>query len=173
VLARLAAEDSAQTQLDKLEAILAPAHIAETAPLFASLLSIPTGERYPPLALSAAQQRRLTLAALLDQLEALARQKPVLMLFEDVHWADATSLEVLDLTVERVRALPVLALITFRPEYEAPWTGLSHVTSITLDRLAPAEVETLAEHVAGRPLPPEVTAQIVAKTDGCRSSSRN
>jgi len=140
--------------------------IAETAPLFASLLSIPTGDRYPPLALSAAQQRRLTLAALLDQLEALARQKPVLMLFEDTHWADATSLEVLDLTVERVRALPVMVLITFRPEYEAPWTGLSHVTGTALDRLAPAEVETLAEHVAGRPLPPEVTAQIVAKTDG-------
>jgi predicted ATPase len=68
--------------------------------------------------------------------------------------------------IERVRALPVLVLFTFRPDYEAPWTGLSHVTSITLDRLAPAEVETLAEHVAGRPLPPEVTAQIVAKTDG-------
>jgi predicted ATPase len=164
--ARLAPEDPPDVQLEKLEAILAPAHIAETASLFASLLSIPTGERYPPLALSAAQQRRLTLAALLDQLEALARQKPVLMLFEDVHWADATSLEVLDLTVERVRALPVLMLITFRPEYEAPWTGLSHVTSIALDRFAPAEVETLAGHVAGRPLPPEVMAQIIAKTDG-------
>jgi class 3 adenylate cyclase/predicted ATPase len=164
--ARLAPDDPGETQLDKLEAILAPARIAETAPLFASLLSIPTGDRYPPLALSAAQQRRLTLAALLDQLEALARQKPVLMLFEDVHWADATSLEVLDLTVERVRALPVLVMITFRPEYEGPWTGLSHVTSVALDRLAPAEVETLAEHVAGRPLPPAVTAQIVAKTDG-------
>jgi class 3 adenylate cyclase len=84
--AQLAAEDPAETQLDKLEAILAPARIAETAPLVASLLSIPTGERYPPLALSAAQQRRLTLAALIDQLEALAQQKPVLMLFEDVHW---------------------------------------------------------------------------------------
>jgi class 3 adenylate cyclase/ABC-type transport system involved in cytochrome c biogenesis ATPase subunit len=118
--ARLAAEDPAETQLDKLEAILAPARIAETAPLFASLLSIPTGDRYPPLALSAAQQRRLTLAALLDQLEALARQKPVLMLFEDAHWADTTSLEVLDLTVECVRPLPVLVLITFRPKYEAP-----------------------------------------------------
>jgi class 3 adenylate cyclase/predicted ATPase len=164
--ARIAAEDAPETQLDKLEAILAPSRIAETAPLLASLLSIPTGSRYPPLALSAAQQRRLTLGALLDQLEALARQKPAVMLFEDAHWADATSLEVLDLTVERVRALPVLMLITFRPEYEAPWTGLSHVTSITLDRLAPAEVETLAEHVAGRPLPSEVTAQIVTKTDG-------
>jgi class 3 adenylate cyclase/predicted ATPase len=164
--ARLAAEDPAETQLDKLEAILVPERVAEAAPLFASLLSIPTGERYPPLALSAARQRRLTLAALLDRLEALARQKPVLMLFEDAHWADATSLEVLDLTVERVRALPVLALITFRPEYEAPWTGLSHVIGIALDRLAPAEVEILAARVAGRPLPPEVTAQIVAKTDG-------
>ena len=164
--AHLAPEDPPEKQLDKLEAILAPSSIAETAPLFASLLSIPTGDRYPPLALSAAQQRRLTLAALLDQLEALARQKPVLMLFEDAHWADATSLEVLDLTVERIRALPVLALFTFRPEYEAPWSGLSHVTSIALDRLAPADVETLAERVAGRPLPPEVTAQIVAKTDG-------
>jgi class 3 adenylate cyclase/predicted ATPase len=143
--ARLAPDDPPEAQLEKLEAILAPARIAETAPLFASLLSIPTGDRYPPLALSAAQQRRLTLAALLDQLEALARQKPVLMLFEDAHWADATSLEVLDLTVERVRALPVLVLITFRPECEAPWTG---------------------SHVASRPLPPEVTAQIVAKTDG-------
>ena len=128
--ARLAAEDPAERQLEKLEAILASARIAETAPLFASLLSIPTGGRYPPLTLSAAQQRRLTLAALLDQLEALARQKPVLMLFEDAHWVDATSLEVLDLTVERVRALSILVLITFRPEYEAPWTGLSHVTSI-------------------------------------------
>jgi hypothetical protein len=78
----------------------------------------------------------------------------------------ATSLEVLDLTVERVRALPVLVLITFRPEYEAPWASLSHVTGIALDRLAPAEAETLAERVAGRPLPSEVTAQIVAKTDG-------
>jgi class 3 adenylate cyclase/tetratricopeptide (TPR) repeat protein len=164
--ARLAPEDPPEAQLDKLEAILAPARSAETAPLFASLLSIATGDRYPPLALSAAQQRRLTLAALLDQLEALARQKPVLMLFEDAHWADATSLEVLDLTVERIRTLPVLMLITFRPEYEAPWTGLSHVTSVALDRLAPAEVETLAEHVASLPLPPEVTAQIVAKTDG-------
>jgi len=154
--ARPAPDDPAETQLDKLEAILVPARIAEAAPLFASLLLIPTGGRYPPLALSAAQQRRVTLAAILDQLEALARQQPVLMLFEGAHWADPTSLEVLDLTVERVRALPVLALITFRPEYEAPWTGLSHVTSIALDRFAPAEVETLAGHVAGQPLPSEV-----------------
>jgi predicted ATPase len=96
--ARLSPEDTPEMQLEKLEAILALVRIAETAPLFASLLSIPTCGRYPPLALGAAQQRRLTLAALLDQLEASARQEPVLMLFEDVHWADATSLEVLDLS---------------------------------------------------------------------------
>jgi hypothetical protein len=165
--------DPAETQLEKLEAILAPARIAETAPLFASLLSIPTGGRYPPLALSAVQQRRLTLAALLDQLEALTRERPVLMLFEDAHWADATSLEVLDLTVERVRTLPVLVLITFRPEYEAPWTGLSHVTSIALDRLAPAEIETLAMSVARRPLPPRWRRRSSPRPTGCRSSSRN
>ena len=88
------------------------------------------------------------------------------MVVEDLHWIDPSSLELLDLTIERVANLPVLVLITFRPEYEAPWTGLSHVRSIALDRLAPAEIETLAEHVAGRPLPPAVTAQIVAKTDG-------
>jgi predicted ATPase len=165
--ARIAENGPPKAQLEKLEAVLAPARIAETAPLFASLLSIPTGDRYPPRALTPAQQRRLTLAALLDQLEALARQKPVLMLFEDAHWADPTSLEVLNLTVERVRALPVLVLITFRPEYEAPWAGLWHVTSIALDRLAAAEVESLAERVAGGlGLPPEVMAQIVAKTDG-------
>jgi DNA-binding winged helix-turn-helix (wHTH) protein/predicted ATPase len=158
--------DPPETQLEKLEAILAPSPIVETAALFASLLSIPTGGRYPPFSLSPAQQRRLTLAALLDQLEALARQNPILVLFEDVHWADATSLEVLDLTVERVRSFPILVLFTSRPEYEAPWAGVAHATSITLDRLAPAEVETLAERVAGRPLPTEVTAQIVAKTDG-------
>ena len=95
------------------------------------------------------------------------------MLFEDVHWADATSLEVLDLMVERVRALPLLMLITFRPEYEAPWTGLSHVTNIALDRFAPAEVETLAEHVAGRPLPPKSRRRSSPRPTGCRSLSRN
>ena len=140
----LAPEDPAETQLEKLEAILAPARIAETAPLFASLLSIPTGGRYSPLALSAAQQRRLTLAALLDQLEALARQQPVLMLFEDAHWADATSLEVLDLTVERVRALPVLALFTFRPEYEAPGPA---------SRTSPASRSTAWHPPRSRPWP--------------------
>src|SRR5262245_22781740 len=116
------ADDTSEQRLDKLEAVLVigSSRIQTAAPLFAALLSIP-GERYPPLALNPAQQRRRTLAALLDQFEGLARQQPILLLFEDAQWADATSLELLDLTVERVRQLPVLALFTFRPEFEPSW----------------------------------------------------
>src|SRR4029450_13773644 len=106
------AGDTPEQRLDKLEGILAmgASRIEGVAPLFAALLSIPFGERYPPLALSSTQQRRRTLAALLDQFEGLARRQPILLVFEDAQWADATSLELLDLTVERVGQLRVLAL---------------------------------------------------------------
>ena len=131
------ADDTSEQRLDKLEAMLAmgASRVQAVAPLFAALLSIPFGERYPPLALSPAQQRRRTLAALLDQFEGLARQQPILLVFEDAHWADATSLELLDLTVERVRQLPILALFTFRPEFEPPWVGLPNVSTLPLGRL--------------------------------------
>src|SRR6266516_4301141 len=141
--------------------------IEGVAPLFAALLSIPFGERYPPLALSPTQQRRRTLAALLDQFEGLARRRPILLSFEDANWADATSLELLDLTVERVRRLPVLALFTFRPEFEPPWVGLPNVGTLTLGRLERQGVESMVARVTGgRVPPPEVMKQIVAKTDG-------
>jgi len=91
----------------------------EVAPLIAAMLSIPTGSRYPASNLSPAQQRWQTLSALLDQMEGLAKKQPVLMLFEDAHWADATSLEVLDVAIERVRRLPVLLIVTSRPEIRA------------------------------------------------------
>ena len=167
--AGIAPQEPPEAKLDKLEKVLGLAtdRMNEVAPLIASMLSIPTGSRYPALNLSPAQQRRQTLSALLDQMEGLARQQPVLMLFEDAHWADATSLEVLDLAIERVRRLPVLLLITFRPEFEAPWKGLPDVATIALGRLDRAEAETLVERVTGgRKLPAEVLAQIVAKTDG-------
>jgi predicted ATPase len=141
--------------------------VQAVAPLFAALLSIPFGARYPPLALSPTRQRRRTLAALLDQLEDLARQQPILLLFEDAHWADATSLELLDLTVERVRQLPILALFTFRPEFEPPWVGLPHVSTLLLSGLERNDVETMVTRVTGgRALPAEVMKQIVVKTDG-------
>jgi class 3 adenylate cyclase/predicted ATPase len=163
------ADDTSEQRLDKLEALLAmsASRIAGVAPLFAALLSIPLGERYPPLALSPTQQRRRTLAALLDQFEGLARRQPILLSFEDVHWADATSLELLDLTVERMRQLPVLALFTLRPEFEPPWVGLPNVGTLTLGRLDRHDVENIVARVTGgRVLPPEVMKQIVAKTDG-------
>src|SRR5208283_5414648 len=135
--AGIAPQEPPEAKLDKLERVLGLATRAmnEVAPLIAAMLSIPTGARYPPLNLSPAQQRRQTLSALLDQMEGLAKKQPVLMLFEDAHWADATSLEVLDLAIERLRKLPVLLLVTFRPEFEAPWKGLPDVADIALARL--------------------------------------
>ena len=163
------ADDTPEQRIDKLEAVLAMGalRIEAVAPLFAALLSIPFGERYAPLALSPTQQRRRTLAALLDQFEGLARRQPILLSFEDAHWADATSLELLDLTVERVRQLPVLALFTFRPEFEPPWIGLPNVGTLTLGRLDHNDVESMIARVTGgRVLPADVVTQIVAKTDG-------
>jgi predicted ATPase len=163
------ADDTSEQRLDKLEAVLAvgTSRVQNVAPLFAALLSIPFGDRYTPLALSPTQQRRRTLAALLDQFEGLARRQPILLSFEDAHWADATSLELLDLTVERVRQLPVLALFTFRPEFEPPWVGLPNVSILTLGRLDRHDVESMVARVTGgRVLPAEVMKQIIAKTDG-------
>jgi class 3 adenylate cyclase/tetratricopeptide (TPR) repeat protein len=163
------ADDTTELRLDKLEALLAlgTTRVQVVAPLFSALLSIPFGDRYPQLAFSPAQQRRRTLAALLDQFESHAHQKPILLLIEDAQWADDTSLELLNLIVERARQLPILALVTFRPEFEAPWLGLANVGSLMLGRLDREDVESIVTQVAsGRALPTEVMKQIVAKTDG-------
>ena len=162
-------DDTSEERLNKLEAYLAKTspRVQEIAPLFAALLSITIGDRYPNPPPNPAQQRRRTFAALLDQFENLARQHPILLSFEDLHWADATSLELLDLTVERVRQLPILAVFTFRPDFEPAWAGLPNVGSLKLSRLDRNKVESIVTHVAGgRTLPAEVMYQIVAKTDG-------
>ena len=167
--AGLKADDTSEERLAKLEALLAIAtpRVRATAPLFAALLSIPFGNRYPKLAPNPTRQRRRTLAALLDQFESLAHQKPILLLFEDAHWADAPSLELLDLTVARLDKLPVLALFTLRPEHEPFWVGLPNVTTLTLGRLDRNNVESIVTQVAGGcALPSEVMNQIVTKTDG-------
>ena len=107
------------------------------------------------------------LAALLDQLEGLTRNGPVLFVFEDAHWADATSLELLDLCLDRMRHLPVLMIITFRPEFDPVWAGLPHVSEFSLRRLDRGHVESMAQQVTGgRSLPTEVMDQIISKTDG-------
>jgi class 3 adenylate cyclase/tetratricopeptide (TPR) repeat protein len=167
--AEFKSDDSSSVRLDKLEAFLAKgsSQVETVAPLFAELLSIPFGDRYPPFAFTPAQKRRRTLAALLDQFEGHARGQPILLLFEDAHWADATSLELLDLIVERARQLPIFALVTCRPEFEAPWVGLANVGTLTLGRLDSRHIESIATHMSGgRILPAEVMKHIVAKTDG-------
>jgi class 3 adenylate cyclase/tetratricopeptide (TPR) repeat protein len=166
--AQIGPEENAERKLEKLEVMLGPVALrTEIAPLIASLLSVPSGNRYPPLGLSPPQQRRRTLSALLDLMETQAEQRPLLILFEAAHWADDTSLELLDLAIERVRRLPILLLITFRPEFEAPWKDLPDVAMLQLGRLDRGQSEAMVLRVTGgRRLPAEVMAQIVAKTDG-------
>src|SRR5207244_11617460 len=149
--AGIRSQDTPGQKLDKLEAMLAlgTQQVATATPLIAALLSIATGERYPPLVMSPVQQRRQTFATLLDQLESLARQQPVLIVCEDMHWADATTLELFDLTVDRIRGLPILVLMTFRPEFEPPWTGLANGSLLRLERLGPHATRSPAAGVTG------------------------
>jgi class 3 adenylate cyclase len=161
--------DPPERQLDKLEALLASVkpHFASAAQLFAALLSLPIVDRYSPLRLSPQHQRRQTLAALLDLLEGFANQRSMLLIVEDVHWADATSRELLDLVVESIRRLPILAIVTHRPEFEPPWSPLPNVVTIALKPLEPAHVHAMVGEVTGgRNLPSEVLGHILAKTDG-------
>jgi predicted ATPase len=162
-------EDTAEAKLAKMEALLAEGtrDVAAVAPLFAALLSIPTGDRYPPLDLTPQRRKELTLRALVAQLEGLAAERPVLVVLEDAHWLDPSTAELFGLVVDRVRGLPVLAVITFRPEFTSPWTGHAHATLLTLNRLSRRQGAALVEQATGgKELPAEVADPIVAKTDG-------
>ena len=139
----------------------------QDAALFAEMLSLPNDGRYPALELTPQQRRQRTLEALIAQLAALASQHPVLMIFEDAHWIDPTSLEALGRTVDRIKNLRVLLIVTFRPEFEPPWIGQPHVTRLTLNRLGEREVAAMIDGVVGnKELPANVTAEIVERTDG-------
>jgi len=163
-----ARDDTTATRLDKLEALLGDGAEPGDISLIAEMLSLSGGERFPPLDLSPQRKKERTLAALLRQLQALARRQPVLMIFEDLHWIDPTSREVLDLTVEKIAALPVLLVATYRPEFQPPWVGQSQVTVIALNRLGRNEGATLVHRLAGNlgVLPPDVVDEIVERTDG-------
>jgi class 3 adenylate cyclase len=161
-------EDSSEQRLDKMQALLvgSEAQVGEAAPLLAALLSLPT-ERYPPLTVSPQKQKDKTLEALAAQVEALARRQPLLMVFEDAHWIDPTSQELLELFLAKLQSLSILLVITYRPEYTPAWVGQHHVTSLTLNRLGRRRAEELvAKLTGGKPLPVEVLEQIVAHTDG-------
>jgi class 3 adenylate cyclase/predicted ATPase len=168
--AQFARDDAPPRKLDKLEALLARgiADVSEAAPLIAALLSIPADGRYPPLSISPQRQKERTLEVLQDQLAGLARREPVLALYEDVHWADPTTLELLDVVIDRIRTLSVLVLVTFRPEFTPRWIGYApHVTLLSLNRLGRRQGTTMIEHLTGgKALPAEVLEQIVERTDG-------
>jgi class 3 adenylate cyclase/predicted ATPase len=167
--AGFAADDVPEVRLAKLETLLSQAtdRLDEAVPLVGALLGIPTAERYPGLSLSPQRQKQRTLEVLSEQLVGLARDRPVLVLCKDVHWIDPSTLELLDRLVERVRSLPVLVVITYRPEFNPPWTGHPHVSALSLNRLGRRESAAIVRHItAGKALPAGVLEQIVSSTDG-------
>jgi class 3 adenylate cyclase/predicted ATPase len=161
--------DTAQARLDKIDLLLAKTstpiqHVA----LFAEMLSLPNDGRYPSLdELKSEQRRQRTLEALTEQMQALSRQNPVVMIFEDVHWTDPTSLEAFGQAVDRLRTLRVLLIVTFRPEFEPPWVGRPHVAALTLNRFGEREIAAMIDGVAGnKPLPADIRRDIVERADG-------
>jgi len=166
--ARIEREDDPNTRLDKLEAIVeAPPEAHDrTLALFAALLSLPT-TRYPPLELSPAQRKQATMHALVAELRALCEEGPVLAIFEDVHWIDPTSREVVDALVDAVRKLPTLFVITHRPEFASAWRAHGHVTELTLNRLPERDGTSIIREVAGsKRLPETIEGQILERSDG-------
>jgi class 3 adenylate cyclase/predicted ATPase len=169
VALRFAREESPQQKFSKLEGFVVQygLPLAETVPLFASLLSLPLPADYAPLSVSPEQQKQQTLYALLTILLRIAAQQPVLFIMEDLHWVDPSTLEFLSLLVDQGPTARILALFTFRPDFSPPWTGRSHLTQVTVPRLPQRQAVEVIRQVAHRkPLPPEVVEQIVAKTDG-------
>jgi class 3 adenylate cyclase len=167
--ARFERGDAPAEKLGKLEALLMQSGVnaVHSVPILANLLSLPPSERYPLLELSPQKRKEATLAALMAQLEGLSARQPVLVVFEDAHWIDPTSLELLAITVERLPQLRVLLLITARPEFAQPWPGHAHVTTLPLTRLNRRVGSAIIERIAaGKTLPEEVTNQILARTDG-------
>jgi class 3 adenylate cyclase/predicted ATPase len=162
-------DDTPQERLARLEQALPPSCLAleETVPLLAAWLSLPPPEAYPPLYLTPQQQRQKTQAALVAWLLAEAERLPVLVVGEDLHWADPSTLEWLDLFLEQIPTARVLTLLTCRPEFHPPWPPRSYLTQLTLSRLSRPQVEEMVRLVAGgKPLPVEVVQHIVGQTDG-------
>jgi class 3 adenylate cyclase/predicted ATPase len=161
--------DTADEKLVKLETLLTQGSrdVQAEAPLFATLLAIPASDRCPAPALSPQALKERTLAALLAQLEGLADRRPTLLLFEDAHWIDPTSLELLDRIVEGAHQLAVLLLITFRPEFAPLWADAPHLTRMALARLGHQQGAVMVHRLAGgKEMPEEVLSQLVARTDG-------
>jgi class 3 adenylate cyclase/predicted ATPase len=166
--AGLAYNDPLPAKLDKLETLLAQTSTStEDAALVAEMLSLPNDGRFAALDMAAQERRQRTLEALILQIEALTYSSPALMIFEDAHWIDPTSLEALGRAVKRIASLPVLLIVTFRPEFEPPWIGRPHVTALILNRLTEREVGAMIDRVAGyKRMPANIRQEIIERTDG-------
>jgi class 3 adenylate cyclase/predicted ATPase len=161
-------DDTMKTKLDRLDTLLMR---SATSPidsaLLAEMLSLSNDSRYPALTFDPQQRRQRTLEALLNQIEALSRSTPVLMIFEDAHWTDPTSLELVGRIVDRIEALRVLLVVTFRPEFEPPWIGLPHVTAVTINRLGRRHIEAIIDRIVGNKfLSPDIREDLIDRTDG-------
>jgi class 3 adenylate cyclase/predicted ATPase len=163
-------EDSGEVRLTKLENALESFEqpLSEILPLVAPLLSLQLpAERYPPIEVSPQQQKALTQDALIAILLETAERQPLLALWEDLHWADPSTLELLGLLIEQAPTTSLLIIATARPEFVPPWPARSYITPITLNRLERAHAEALVARIAGtKTLPAEVVDHIVSKTDG-------
>ena len=167
--AGFASGESAAARLGKLEAMIARSALdaREVAPLLASLLSIPVEGRYPQIEMAPSEQKERTIAALIALFAGLAKDAPVLALLEDAHWIDPSSLDVFSRLIDRLPDLRALLVVTFRPDFAAPWVGRAHVTSLQLNRFGRRQAIAMVDRVTGgKALPAEILEQIVAKTDG-------
>ena len=166
---RFGRDETPASKLDKLEALMVTYYGRPLSDVrfIASILSIPYEGRYGPLSMTAQRHKDETIRALVDLAEAAARRAPSLMLYEDAHWADPTTLEVLDLLVDRIRSFPMLLVVTHRPEFQPKWTGHGHVTGLALSRLTRAQSSAIVSRLCGgKALPADLLEQILAKTDG-------
>lgn len=166
---RIHLDDPPAAKLDKLEQVLRSYSfpLEEVVPLFAALLSIPLLDRFRAPQLTPKQLKQQTLDALVAWLFEEAERQPLLVIWEDLQWADPSTIEMLDLFIDQVPTAPLLSVLTCRPEFVSPWSSRSHMTPITLNRLERPHMEAMIAHLAnGKPLPREVIEHVVTKTDG-------
>lgn len=166
---RLSHDETPEAKFDKLEALIVGEYNRPQTDLrfIASILSIASESRDGPLGLTPQQQKDESLRALVDLIEAAARKNPTVVLFEDLHWADATTLDALDLLVKRTKGLPLLIVLTYRPEFQRHWAGHDHVTPIDLTKLTRAQSSAMIGRLAGaKALPADVVKEILTRTDG-------
>jgi class 3 adenylate cyclase/tetratricopeptide (TPR) repeat protein len=165
----LARSDDADTRLAKLEAALVQSgfSLQETVPLFAELLSLPANDRHPALPLTPQRQKQKTFEAIIEWLMRNAQRMPIRLIVEDLHWADPSTLELLELLIDQIAAARVMLILVFRPDFATPWGSRPNLTNLNLGRLSSTATELMIRAVgSGKLLPADLTREIITKTEG-------